>query len=255
MTDRRALRPTRPMLASLCIAAALVPGWALAVEPTAGSPEATAPAPGAEPPSPTPDLPDGFLNVVLGSKIDEVKRALPKTSELFEVEDIRDCPLAPQQKCRRIIEKVPRDRNEVYKKAEYLFNPFTMRLVLIDVDYRLDKVNYLDVRKDFESRWGPPSAATQAEVPKEAFWPAGVEHTDVWRDPPVEVRLVYRTFPSRPDEAPLGHVRFVHVDELAMLEQLGANLKQMDGPPAAAKGGPEDETASPDDEEEPARLF
>lgn len=211
--------------------AALAQGGA-APQPPASAPtpvtppaaEGTAPAP--EPAAPA--FPDGFLAVKLESTADEVRRAVPKSSEAFEIHDSQGCPTAPAQPCLRIVERAPKDTGASYSKAEYSFNPFNGRLARITVEYRLP---YLDIDAQFTKSLGAPAVTLDKSVSQSAFLGAGREVTKVWKQGTVEVELVYLLVGKKATEAHTGHVEFRSLTQLELMRDLAAKLKDL-GPGA-----------------------
>ena len=255
--------------ATLLIAAALIPAAPVLAQVGAGSaqttaapatePQAATPAPASPegaPPAPTATpFPDGFLGVKLESTADEVRRAVPKTSEAFEMHDVQGCPTAPAQPCLRIVERAPKDTGATYSKAEYGFNPFNGRLARITVEYRLP---YLDVDSQFTRSFGPPSVTLDKSVSQSAFLGAGREVTKVWKQGAVEVELVYLLVGKKATEAHTGHVEFRSLTQLELMRDLAAKLKDL-GPnpgapaPAQAPGAPA--SPEPKKDDAPPKLF
>ncbi len=219
----------------------------------AGSASMPAPAgPAVAPPSTTPGpppFPDGFLGVKLEWTIDQVRSAIPKTREAFEIDDQKNCPTAPAQPCRRIVEKAPKGTS--HSKAEYWFNPFNGRLARITVEYRL---GYVDVDNQFTQSFGPPTKKEEKALAQSAFLGAGTEVTKVWRRGPFEVELVYLLLAKNPTEAHNGHVEFRSVTQLELMRDLGEQMKSLGGPtPAPAPGKPPPSDGK--NEEAPPQLF
>ncbi|MFN7956228.1 MAG: hypothetical protein U0610_31255, partial [bacterium] len=171
----------------------------------------------------------------LESTIDQVRGAIPKTSEAFEIDDQKNCPTAPAQPCHRIVEKAPKDTGASHSKAEYWFNPFNGRLARITVEYR---VGYVDVDAQFTQSFGAPTSRTEKSVAQNAFLGAGTEVTKVWRQGPYEVELVYLLLAKNPTEAHTGHVEFRSVTQLELMRELGEQMKTLSRPPGTAPTPP-----------------
>ncbi len=196
-----------------------------------------------------PPFPDGFLGVKLEWTIDQVRSAISKTSEAFEIDDQKNCPTAPAQPCHRIVERAPKGTS--HSKAEYWFNPFNGRLARITVEYRL---GYVDVDNQFTQSFGPPTTKVEKAVAENAFLGSGTEVTKVWRQGPFEVELVYLLLAKNPTEAHNGHVEFRSVTQLELMRDLGEQMKSLGGPapsPAPGKPPPSDGKS----EEAPPKLF
>lgn len=236
--SERLRRMTRRLAAPLLLSAA---AWPLragnAQSPAPPAPPPTAPAqvqaPATAPPSAeapaapapvTPPFPDGFLAVKLESTADDVRRAVPKSSEAFEMHDLQGCPTAPAQPCLRIVERAPKDTGASYSKAEYSFNPFNGRLAKIVVEYRLP---YLDIESQFTKSFGAPAVTLDKSVSQSAFLGAGREVTKVWKQGTVEVELVYLLVGKKASEAHTGHVEFRSLTQLELMRDLAAKLKDL----------------------------
>lgn len=268
--SERLSRMTRRLAALLLLSAAAGPlaashaqAPATAAPTTTAPPQAQAPAtppPSAEPPAvpapATPPFPDGFLAVKLESTADDVRRAVPKTSEAFEIHDQQGCPTAPAQPCLRIVERAPKDTGASYSKAEYSFNPFNGRLAKIVVEYRLP---YLDIDSQFTKSFGAPAVTLDKSVSQSAFLGAGREVTKVWKQGTVEVELVYLLVGKKASEAHTGHVEFRSLTQLELMRDLAAKLKDL-GPggntqaPAPPPGTPPG-TEPKKEDAPPPKLF
>ncbi len=230
------------------------PAPAAPVQPPA-TPPPSAEAPAAAAPA-TPPFPDGFLAVKLESTADDVRRAVPKTSEAFEIHDQQGCPTAPAQPCLRIVERAPKDTGASYSKAEYSFNPFNGRLAKIVVEYRLP---YLDIDSQFTKSFGAPAVTFDKSVSQSAFLGAGREVTKVWKQDAVEVELVYLLVGKKASEAHTGHVEFRSLTQLELMRDLAAKLKdlgpggnpQAPAPPPGTTPGTEPKK----DDAPPPKLF